>query len=109
MAIRHAAAEAMWIRQLLSEIGCACFITKPTVIFGDNDAANNLTDEDFISTGNKYIYTPYHWVKELVKGKFVKVYRKDTKNNISDLFTKPCVREVCATLVDRLKGYAGWS
>ena len=51
------------------------------------------------------MHTPYHWVKELVKRKFIKVFRKDTENNISDLFNKPCVREVCATLVDRLKGY----
>ena len=109
MAIRHAAAEAMWIRQLLTEIGCECFVRSPTQIFGDNDAANNLCAEDFISTGNKYIYTPYHWVKELDKHKYIKVLRKPTKENLSDLYTKPCVREVCAVLIDRLKGYMGWS
>ena len=109
MAIRHAAAEAMWIRQLLTEIGCECFVRSPTKIFGDNDAANTLCAEDFISTGNKYIYTPYHWVKELDKHKYIKVLRKPTKENLSDLYTKPCVREVCAVLIDRLKGYMGWS
>ena len=27
-----------------------------------NEAANKLTKEDFITTGNQYIYLPYHYV-----------------------------------------------
>ena len=55
---------------------------SPNIFVGDNDAANNLCAEDFISTGNKYIYTPYHWIKELVKGKFIEVHRKPTKETL---------------------------
>ena len=29
---------------------------EPTGMFGDNEAASSLTKEDFISTGNPYIY-----------------------------------------------------
>lgn len=108
MALRHASADALWLRNLLREIGLQCFITSPTVIFGDNDAANKLTSEDFISTGNKYIYTQYHWVKELVREMEVKVLPKRTKLNLADLFTKPCPREVFQALGDKLKGYIGW-
>ena len=108
MALRHAAADAMWIRQLLEEMGLGCFITAPTRIYGDNLAANKLTDDDFISSGNKYIYTPYHWVKELVTAKLIKVFYKRTDLNLADLFTKPCPREIFVNLVDRLKGYACW-
>ena len=76
-------------------------------ILGDDDAVNNLRAEDLISTGNKYIYTPYHWIKEVDEGKFTKVFRKGTKDDLNDLFAKPCVREVCDCLVDKLEGYAG--
>ena len=103
----------MWLRQLLTEIGLGCFISNPTTIYGDNLAANKLTDDDFISTGNKYIYTPYHWVKELASdkahgGKQIRVLYKRTDLNLADLFTKPCPREVMKNLADKLKGYAGW-
>ena len=84
MAIRHACAEAMWVRNLLTEMGLSCFITKPTVVYGDNLAANNLTKDDFISTGNKYIFQPYHWVKELDAGKYIKVFHKRTDLNLAD-------------------------
>ena len=108
MAIRHACAEAMWVRNLLTEMGLSCFITKPTVVYGDNLAANNLTKDDFISTGNKYIYQPYHWVKELDAGKYIKVFHKRTDLNLADLFTKPVPRQVFTNLVNKLKGFAGW-
>ena len=113
MAIRHACAEAMWVRNLLTEMGLLCFITKPTVVYGDNRAANNLTKDDFISTGpvcpgNKYIYQPYHWVKELDADKYIKVFHKRTDPNLADLFTKPVPRQVFVNLVDKLKGFAGW-
>ena len=60
--VRYAACHAMWIRQLLSEIGCKHMVREPTRIYGDNQAANKLTKAHFndISTGNQYIkfYTP---------------------------------------------------
>ena len=108
MAIRHAAAEAMWVRNLLTEMGLTCFITKPTLVYGDNTAANKLTKDDFISTGNKYIYQPYHWVKELVKGGYIVVEHKRTDLNLSDLFTKPVPRQVFDALSRKLKGFVGW-
>ena len=48
MALRYAAAEVMWIRQLLEEMGCGCFVKSPTLMYayyGDNDSeqANRLT------------------------------------------------------------------
>ena len=100
----------MWVRNLLTEMGLSCFITKPTVVFGDNLAANNLTKDAFISTGNKHIYQPYHWVKELDAGKYIKVFHKRTDLNLADLFTKfePVPRQVFVALVDKLKRFAGW-
>ena len=68
MALRYAAGTAMWARNILQEIGCSHLLTEPTQVYGDNLMANRLTAEDFVSTNNQYIYLPYHWTKELVKG-----------------------------------------
>ena len=48
----------IWLRQLLLiECGFGETVAKePTIIFGDNVAANNLSEEHFASTGNQYIY-----------------------------------------------------
>ena len=54
MALKHAASTVMWIRQLLAEIGCDHMVKAPTVIYGDNTAANTLTAKDFITTGNQH-------------------------------------------------------
>ena len=67
--------------------------------------ANRLTAEDFISTNNQYIYLPYHWTKELVKKKIIKVPYVCTKMNIADLMTKSVPRETLKALRDKLCGY----
>ena len=108
MALRYAAADVMWIRQLLEEMGCACFVKEPTVMYGDNEQANRLTVDDFVSTGNKYIYTPYHWIKELAKKAMVQLRWVGTKANIADLFTKPVPRQVMLSLLSQLTGYSPW-
>ena len=105
MALRHGACDAMWIRNLLNDIGIYHPIVERTTIYGDNQAANQLTKEDFVSTGNKYLYLPYHYVKELYAGGHVEVLYKNTKLNFADLFTKPVTREVIKTLIRKLCGY----
>ena len=52
-----------------------------------------------------YIYTPYHWVKELVREKHIEVRFIPTKQNLADIFTKPVPREVVAELLDKVTGY----
>ena len=105
MALWHAAAFTMWMRQLLDEIGMHHMNAKHMTIYGDNMAANKLTKEDFISTGNQYIYVPYHWIKELVKSNHITVLYKNTKDNFADLFTKPVTREVITSLLHKMLGY----
>ena len=104
MALRYAATSAMWIRQILPEIGCGHYVKDPTTIFGDNTAANSLTAKDFISSGNQHIYVPYHYIKELVRNKNIKVEYKQTKLNIADLFTKPVTSQVIEKLLPYLVG-----
>jgi len=104
MALRYAASPAMWLRQLLPEIGCSHYVKEPTILYGDNTAANGLTSKDFISTGNQHIYVPYHYIKELVKNKNIRVEYKPTKINLSDLFTKSVSPQTMEALLHYMTG-----
>jgi len=108
MGLRHAAAEVVWMRQLMQEIGMGFRVKEPTIVYGDNEAANKLTKEDFISTGNKYIYQPYHWIKELERIHEIDVRYKRTDLNLADVFTKPVSRQTVANPVPKLTGYEPW-
>jgi hypothetical protein len=105
MALRHAASISMWMHNLMSECGIARLIRNPIKLFGDNQAANELTAKDFISTGNQYIYQPYHGIKELVKGNYISTHFVGTKDNLADLFTKPVPYQAIDTLLNKLCGY----
>ena len=58
MALAEAGKAIVWMRQLLAEIEHEFLIQPSTVLFGDNNAANQLTVEHFVSTGNQYIPPP---------------------------------------------------
>ena len=78
---------------------------EPTIVYGDNNAANLLTKEDMVSAGNKYFYLAYHWSKSLVDTGIIDVRYKDTVWNIADIFTKPVNVATSRRLVGRLTGY----
>ena len=62
--------------------------------------------DNAISTGNQYIYLPYHCIKEYYSEGFVDIQRKKSKYNLSDLFTKNTGVGEIKTLLPSLCGYA---
>ena len=105
MALSEAGKSIVWLRQLLSELGYHEMMEHPTVLFGDNKAANSLTSEHFVSTGNQYIYMPYHAIKEWTELNIIDVQYKASKSNLSDLFTKNVSTGEIKSLLDTLCGY----
>ena len=99
MAMCESAKSTVWLRQLLAELGEHDMISQPTLTYGDNNAALSLSVEDFVSTGNQYVYLPYHFNKEVSKLGYVVFKPKMSKFNIADIFTKPVTRGVLATLL----------
>ena len=97
----------VWMRQLLEEMGLTEMIAQPTVMLADNTAANSLSREDIVTTGNQYmyIYLPYHYNKEVQELGFSIVEHIRTKRNISDLGTKPVDRVTLELLLGPLTGY----
>ena len=105
MALRHALSSVVWLRQLFNDIGLVDIVSEPTIMYGDNEAANKLTRQDFVSSGNQYIYLPYHYLKECVRMGMVDVRWVGTKLNFADIFTKAVPVEVLRALLNKLCGY----
>ena len=106
MAICLLVKKIMWFRQLMQELGLGeQWIKLPTEIFADNVQANRLCREHFISPGNQYIATQYHFNKEKVQSGDVIIHYVNTVNNIADIFTKALGRQVVDTILRMLLGY----
>ena len=76
-------------------------------MFGDNKPANILATEDVyvVTSGNQYVYVPYHYNKEVQELGLSIVQYARTQDNISDLMTKAVKVAEFKTLVDALTGH----
>ena len=92
-----------WTRKLLDEIGLSFIIEKPAIYLADNKPVNILSKEDILTSGNQYIYLPYHFNKEVQEMGFSEVAYVPTLKNISDLFTKAVDSGTIRRLVPSLK------
>ena len=90
MAMAFANQSIVWLRQLLMEMSLESLVSDPTLLLADNRPANTLSVEDIVTSGNQYIYLPYHYNKEVQEMKFSEVAYVKSLDNISDLTTK-CV------------------
>ena len=106
MALHWAVRHTVWLRELLQEMGLGDHVTAPTLVRGDNTAANTLCEEDIVTTGNQFITIPYHYNKEAVSEGQVKVEYVKTTDNIADLLTKAVGKGTLDRLLDPLLGYS---
>ena len=72
---------------------------------GDNDTAIKLANDEKPTQGNQYIYTAYHFNKEVVKLQIVTTASIDTTENTADLQTKAVGTDKMSKLAGKLKGY----
>ena len=85
------AREALWLRKLLPELGVP--ISGPLKIFGDNEAALNLTRNQMTTPRSKHIDIVHHFARERVeRGEIVFEY-VESANNVADILTKPLPRD----------------
>lgn len=78
--------ETMWLRTLLSEMGCA--VDGPTAIMEDNQGAIAMTQNERVSQRTKHISTKYHFVRDEVKKGPVVITYCPTDQMIADVMTK---------------------
>ena len=108
MAIRWAAVSVMKFRNLLEELGLHDVISEPTKIYVDNNTAIHWVKTGKITDGNQYLDLAYHQVREWEKMGHVIVLAIHTKDNISDIGSKPCGEEEFINFYPVLCGRVKW-
>ena len=63
-------------------------ITKPVVIYCDNTSTIKISNNHVMHTNTKNIAIKYHYLRELLQVKEVKLEYVNTKEEIVDIFTK---------------------
>ena len=76
----------MWIKQLVKSI-------KEEIIYCDNTSSTNISKNILMYTKTKHIAIKYHYLRELVQDKEVKLEYVNTKEHIIDIFTKPLPKD----------------
>ena len=90
MALCQAAREAMWLRELLCEIGRP---QKAITIHEDNQGAIAVSKNPEHHSRMKHVDVRYHYVRERVNDGSIKIDYLQTSKMVADALTKPLPRE----------------
>ena len=94
-------AEIIYLRKLLIEFDLAP--QYPTMIYGDNKGAMLLARNNVFHKRTKHIDISAHYTRERIKAGDVRLIYISTKDNISDIMTKP-VRRITFLHLVKLMG-----
>ena len=103
MAVCAAVQEAIYLRQLLSDLGHKQ--DEPTVVFEDNQGCTALAENPVHHKRTKHTDTRYHFTRERVESGEVKLVYVPTKDQLADLLTKPVGGVRLEQLRGKLLGY----
>ena len=76
--------------------------SEPIPIFCDNTSAISISKNPVMHSKTKHIPIKYHFVREQVAEKNIKLEYVCTKEQIADIFTKPLPREAFEYLRQKL-------
>ena len=77
-------------------------IKEPIVMFCDNTSAINISKNPVMHSKAKHIAIKYHFVKELVHDKEIRLEYIHSKEKIVDIFTKPLPKDAFLYLRGKL-------
>ena len=90
----------MWMKQTLQDMKVS--IDEPISIKCDNTSVISISKNPVLHSKTKHIPIKYHFLREQVAQKIVKLEYVPTKEQTVDIFTKPLAREPFQYLRDRL-------
>nr|GEX90347.1 retrovirus-related Pol polyprotein from transposon TNT 1-94 [Tanacetum cinerariifolium] len=88
MALTEAVKEAIWLRGLLEELDVEL---NTVVVNCDNQGAIHLSQNQVFRERTKHINVRYHFIREVLEAKTVKVLKVGTEHNAADALTKVVV------------------
>ena len=74
----------------------------PTIVKCDNTSAINISNNLVMHSKTKHIPIKYHFLRERVSLKTIKMEYVDTKEHIANIFTKPLPRQTFVYLRQKL-------
>ncbi|XP_046844921.1 secreted RxLR effector protein 161-like [Xenia sp. Carnegie-2017] len=86
VALSQATQEVIWLRRLLSDLGSKP--VSPTTVHEDNQGAIEIARNPKFHNRTKHIDVAYHFVRERILSKEVKVCYCPSKDMIADIMTK---------------------
>ena len=86
VALSQATQEAIWLRRLLSDLGCKA--DGPTLIKEDNQGAIQIARNPKFHNRTKHIDMTFHFIREKMASKDIKVEYCSTHDMIADIMTK---------------------
>lgn len=84
--------EAIWLTQLLTEIGIPGFLRKPICIYADNNGAIALASNPEFHVNTKYIAIRFHRLRVEVAAGSVKCVKIPPADMAADGLTKPLAK-----------------
>jgi hypothetical protein len=87
VALANATKEALWLRQLLGELGYCQ--TGPSLLLADNQGAIVLSEDQSNHACTKHIDVRFHFVRERTANGEIFVKYVQSQDNVVDIFTKP--------------------
>jgi hypothetical protein len=85
--IFHAGTEAVWIHQLLGELGFP--VQTSTTIYCDNQSVIQVVDNPISHSKMKHVELHAHYLRQLVHENIVSLVYCRTDDQVVDIFTKP--------------------
>lgn len=105
MALARTTCEAIWLRELSSELGVPT--TGPLSIKVDNDAAMMFAESVAFHARSKHIDIRYHFVRERVASNEVRLTHCASEDNLADILTKALPRPLFEKLRDQIMSHSG--
>jgi hypothetical protein len=100
MALTAAAQEAVWLRQLRSDL--IKTPDSPTMIFEDNQSAICIAKNSVFHGRTKHIGIKYHYIREKVNDKSIELKYCPTEEMTADVLTKGLNRDKFERLWDKM-------
>jgi hypothetical protein len=89
----HAAKEAIWLKQLVSEIWKDQITNSPTTIYIDNQSAIAIAKNPEFHDRTKHIEVRHHFLRQQVDSNAIVLKYLPTDKQVADVLTKGLARE----------------
>ncbi len=101
MALCKLTQELFYFRNLCKEMNLP--LKEPSTMMEDNNSCIKIAENDEFHQRTKHIDLRYHFIRDAIKDRIVRIEKVDSKENIADIFTKPLPRIQFQRLREKLR------